>query len=348
MILLLTLIACGNQNNPEDPEPQANDSEDIDEQTEENDEQTEDIGKIITSLYPIEYIVSEIVGDFAEVETVMPPGADAHVYEPSTRQMIELADSDAFFYIGETMEVFSDTMANSLDSEGVHTFELAKFEEQLFMDYGDEQVDDHHEDEHGDEDDHHHEDEHGHEEEENDDHDHEHGDYDPHFWLDPSRMISAGDILLDELITLYPNHEEVFRDNYEQFTDNMEELDTSFQEALVNEEVNILVAHAAFSYWEEAYGINQISIRGVSSSQEPSQRELQQLFETLEDLNIDHVILESNRDDRLAETVADEFNLDVYHLHNLETRTEENVEHGLDYMDIMRENLEVLIQTMED
>src|SRR5690625_3198630 len=84
--------------------------------------------KIITSLYPIEFITTELAGDLIDVETIIPPGADAHSYEPSTRKMIEFSSSDAFFFIGEMMEVFSETMADTLSSEGVQTLKLAEYE----------------------------------------------------------------------------------------------------------------------------------------------------------------------------------------------------------------------------
>ncbi|GAA0464491.1 metal ABC transporter solute-binding protein, Zn/Mn family [Alkalibacillus silvisoli] len=336
--LLLTIAACG---------------ESIDEDTtaSENEEvEAEEIGKIVTSLYPIEYIISEITGDLATVETVIPPGADAHVYEPSTREMIELANSDAFFYIGEGMEAFAETMANTIEDEGVYTLALSNFEEELFMEYEDDHKHDHdHEDDHNHEEEHDHEDEHNHDDDHSHDHDHDHGDFDPHFWLDPSRMISVGQILLDELSEIYPEHEDLLQENYEQFANNMLELDTNFQEALtVDQDVNILVAHGAFGYWEQSYGINQYSIRGLSSSQEPSQRELQELFESLDELNINHVFLEKNREDRLAYNIANEFDLAIYELHNLETLTEEDIENDQDYIDIMLENLDLLLETIEE
>ncbi|WP_027964315.1 metal ABC transporter solute-binding protein, Zn/Mn family [Halalkalibacillus halophilus] len=334
LLFILYLAACGDE-----------------EQSGEEQENRE----IITSIYPIEYLVSEIAGDQVDVETVIPAGADAHVYEPSTRDMVEYADKDAFFYIGADMEAFAETMSETLSGEGVHTKSLAE-NESLFMEYEEEHAQN--EDEHSDEEHSHDEEEHGDEEHSHDeeeehshsdehDHDHDHGDNDPHFWLDPQRMIDAGGILLDELVTLYPELEEDFQANYEQFEEKMIELDNSYQEAFDGvDQHNILVAHKAFGYWEERYPIEQYAVRGLSSSQEPSQRELQELFETLEELKIDHIIYEVNRDDRLAETIADDLELEAYHLHTLETRTTDDVEDDKDYIDIMEENLETLIDTM--
>lgn len=276
--------------------------------------------KIITSLYPLEYIVEELAGDLVEVETIIPPGADAHSYEPSTRKMIEYASSDAFFFIGEMMEVFSETMADTLSSEGVQTLKLAEYES-IFL--------------HLDEEDHH-----GH-----DDHDHDHGDYDPHFWLSPLKMIEVGEIIRDELITLYPDDEETITTNWATFEKEMLDLDEAFLNAFVDQEpLQILVSHKAFSYLEERYPIVQHSIRGLSSSQEPSQKELQSILEWIETENIQYIFLEKNRSDRLVSTIAEDLNLEINYLNELSIRTEDQVEQGLNYVNLMMENLNTLIE----
>ncbi|PKR78060.1 adhesin [Halalkalibacillus sediminis] len=306
--------------------------------------------KIITSIYPIEYIVSEIGGDEVSVETVMPAGADAHTYEPSTKRMIELADSDGFFYVGAGLESFAEAMSDTIEGEGVHTLALSEHEE-LFL-KGEEEShnedDEHNSDE---EESHSEEDEQGHDDEEShsdEDDGHDHGDFDPHFWLDPTRMIDAGDIVLQELIKLYPEKESTFKENYQAFSEEMIELDSEFEQTLHGDEhYQILVAHKAFGYWENRYRLEQFSIRGISSSQEPSQKELQEIFKKIEEMKINHIILEKNRDDRLVETIVEEQNMELLYLHNLATRTEDEIEEEKDYIELMRENLEVLKESQQ-
>nr|WP_307479900.1 zinc ABC transporter substrate-binding protein [Cytobacillus purgationiresistens] len=43
----------------------------------------------------------------------------------------------------------------------------------------------------------------------------------------------------------------------------------------------MIVPHAAFGYWEERYGVKQIAISGLSSEEEPSQKELIRLRNTI-------------------------------------------------------------------
>ncbi|MGM8215299.1 metal ABC transporter substrate-binding protein [Bacillaceae bacterium W0354] len=292
---LVTLFACQSQSNQDN----------------------ENSYKIITSIYPIEYITSELTDNLVEVETIIPPGADAHSYEPSTKKMIQYASTDAFFFVGEGMETFAETMSQSLKSENVATLKLSDYE-QLF-------ITDEHSEEHD---------------------EHDHGDVDPHFWLDPERMVLAAEIIRDELIELYPDHENELKENFNDFKGKMIELDETFQSALSEgDAVEILVSHSAFSYWESKYPFKQYSIRGLSASQEPSQKQLQEIFDLIKTNDFKYIFQEKNRDDRLVTTIADELSLTMVYLHNLSTRTDEEVEQGLTYVDLMLNNLDTLLET---
>ncbi|MDQ0159546.1 metal ABC transporter substrate-binding protein [Alkalibacillus salilacus] len=349
ILITITLVACGEN----DEQTTEDHSEPTNGEQEETASQESSAGTVVTSIYPLEFIISEIAGDVVDVETVIPPGADAHTYEPSTRDMIDMSNHDAFFYVGNGLEVFADTLASTLEGEGVEAFALADHEDHLFAEIT---TDSHAENSHEDEDNHDHENENSHDDEHNhdheDEHEHEHnhahedGELDLHFWLDPARMTQAGELILSQLKEMYPDHADTFDTNYESFSEQMNNLDQSFKSTLGDQQVDILVAHEAFGYWEQEYGIQQHGIRGLSSSQDPSQKELQELFKTLQERNLNHVILEKNRDDSLAQTIADEFDLTIYELHSLETITEDDIEQGADYVDIMKNNLEVLEDTI--
>src|SRR5690625_6389231 len=75
---------------------------------------------IYTSIYPVQYATEQITGDLATVESLYPPGVDAHTYEPTTRQLTHIARSDLFIYVGAGMESFarSEEHTSELQSRG--------------------------------------------------------------------------------------------------------------------------------------------------------------------------------------------------------------------------------------
>src|SRR5699024_2650417 len=123
--------------------------------------------------------------------------------------------------------------------------------------------------------------------------DHDHGDMDPHIWFDPLRMIQMGELIRDELSDVYPEHQESFSANFKQFEEKMIHLDDTFTETLAaKDHKSILVAHAAYGYWEERYGIEQLAISGVSTNDEPSQKQLTQIMNAAKEHDLKYVIFE--------------------------------------------------------
>lgn len=272
---------------------------------------------IYTSIYPLQYVVSEIAGDQATAESIFPPGVDAHTYEPTSREITALADGDAFIYIGAGMEGFAETMAEALKSQPIQFVEIGE-NKQLFS--NDTTTDDDHE------------------------HDHEHtSDYDPHIWLDPIRMIQVAEMVTEQLSELQPDSQEYFLENLSHFTEEMIVLDEQFSSTLADkEQKEILVSHAAYGYWELRYGIEQIPISGLSSSDEPSQKELASIAKLAEEKNLKHVIFDQVGTNRIASILQDHIKAEALYIHNLEVLTEDDIAANEDYHSIMKKNLDAL------
>ena len=53
------------------------------------------------------------------MKSIYPPGADEHTFDPTQKDMIALADSDLFFYIGLGLEGFVENAEKTLKNEHV-------------------------------------------------------------------------------------------------------------------------------------------------------------------------------------------------------------------------------------
>ncbi|WP_337019012.1 metal ABC transporter solute-binding protein, Zn/Mn family [Oceanobacillus massiliensis] len=291
--------------------------------------------EIYTSVYPIEYAVERIAGETATVKTVYPPGVDAHTYEPTTKDMTGIADSDAFIYMGAGMEGFAETAADALASQNVSLIELGQHEELFHTDGGSEHA---------------HETENNHQEsEEVASHDeHNHGDHDPHIWIDPLRMTQMAEIIKDELIEINPEDEALYNENFAALEAELHELDENYTEVLeAKENKHILVSHAAYGYWEERYGTEQISINGLSSSNEASQKELTEIIDQAKEYGLEYIIFEQNGSTNVSKIIQQEIGAESLVIHNLSVLTEEDIDNNEDYMSIMNQNLEILDKAMK-
>jgi len=273
---------------------------------------------IYTTVYPLADFAKKIGGEYVTVESIYPPGVEAHTFEPTTQTMKELANADAFIYVGAGMEGFVEQTKQALKNENVTFIEGAKGIS--LLDTTDEHL-------------------------ESEDH---HGDKDPHVWLDPILSIQIAENIKDALIKLKPEAKDTFEKNFASLKQQLQQLDDKFRTVINNApKKEILVSHAAYGYWEKRYGIREISIAGLSPSNEPSQKELAQIIDTAKKHHIHYVIFEQNVTPKVADIVKNEIGAEPLRLHNLETLTEEDREKKKDYLSIMNENIEVLKKALQ-
>lgn len=275
---------------------------------------------VYTTVYPLQDFAEKIGGNYVKAESIYPPGIEAHTFEPTTETMKKLADADAFIYVGAGMEGFVDQTIQALQNEHVTFIEGAKGIQFLNST-----------------------DEHKASTEEHDD-----GNKDPHVWLDPILSIQVAENIKNAFIELKPEAKDTFEKNFASLKQQLQQLDKQFQTVVNNApKKEILVSHAAYGYWAKRYGIREISIAGLSPSNEPSQKELAQIIDTAKKHHIRYVIFEQNVTPKVADIVKNEIGAEPLRLHNLETRTEDDIQKKKDYFTIMKENMDVLKKAMQ-
>jgi zinc transport system substrate-binding protein len=140
-----------------------------------------------------------------------------------------------------------------------------------------------------------------------------------------------------------PQNKETFNQNYQQLANELDQLHSEFESTIQDaKHRNILVTHAAFSYWEQRYGIEQISISGLSTTNEPTQRELEEIITLSDDLGLHYILFEQNVQSKLAEIVQEEIGARALPVHNLGVLTKENIKDKETYFSLMEQNLESL------
>jgi zinc transport system substrate-binding protein len=297
---------------------------------------------IYTTMYPLEYFTERIGGKHVEVSSIIPPGADAHTYEPSTKKMVEITEGDAFVYNKLESDEFSSSVADTLKEEDVPIVDAAKGVELAHMEeHEDEGTHEEHEGEES------HEDHEGEESHENEEH-HEHGSLDPHIWLDPVLAQQMADNIYNGLVKIKPDAKDDFKKNYEALIKDLKELDSAFKNSVENAPKDaFIVSHAAYGYWAERYGLEQIAISGLSPSHEPSQHQIENIIKNAKKEKISYILFEENVNNKVAAMINKEVGAKTMTLHNLETLTKEDINNNRDYLSIMKENIETLSKALQ-
>ncbi|NRG45409.1 zinc ABC transporter substrate-binding protein [Bacillus sp. CRN 9] len=292
---------------------------------------------VYSTVYPLQYFTERIGGELVDVKTIYPPGADEHTFEPSQKEMIAIADADLFIYLGLGLEGFVDNAKNTLKNENVTMIPAG---ENIHLEEA--KTEDEHEghshEEHGEEE---HDHDHAHGE---DGHEHHHhGDVDPHVWIDPLYSKELAESIKNALIDKMPEEEKTLNANYEKLAAELDELNNEFTQ-VTNEAKNkkFIVSHAAFGYWEERYGLEQISISGLSTSSEPSQKELQKIIDDAKEHNLDYIFFEQNVSSKLTEIIQTEIGAEPLTIHNLSVLTQEDIDNEENYFTLMNKNIKNL------
>ncbi|MDT0161654.1 metal ABC transporter solute-binding protein, Zn/Mn family [Bacillus sp. AG4(2022)] len=298
-------------------------------------EKTKDQLNVYTTVYPLQYFAERIGGSYVDAHTIYPPGADEHTFEPSQKDMMTLADSDLFIYIGLGLEGFVSKAEGTLENENVT---LLAAGENIDM-TGTENGHSHEEgtEEEGLEEDGHSHEEDGHSHEEDG---HNHGDVDPHVWLDPLYAADLAEAVKDALAEKMPQHQKEFEENYQKLAAELDSLHHEFEETIASgKHKEIIVSHAAYGYWEKRYGLEQISVSGLSTSNEPTQKELENIIKTSKEHGLNYIFFEQNVSSKLTEIVQDEVGAKPLQLHNLSVLTDENIDNEETYFTLMENNL---------
>jgi zinc transport system substrate-binding protein len=274
---------------------------------------------IYTTIYPLQYFTERIAGKHANVSAIIPPGADAHTFEPSTKDMVKISEGDAFIYNQSKSDEFSSSVADTLKEEKVPVIDAAQGITLAHM-----------------------------KEHEESEKEHDHGAYDPHIWLDPVLAQQMADNIYQQLVHLKPQAKKDFKKNHDQLIKDLQALDGKFKEKIEKApKKTFIVSHAAYGYWAERYGLKQIAISGLSPAHEPTQHQIQNIIEYTNKEKINYILFEANVNNKVAATIKNETGTESLTLQNLETLTKKDIKKKRDYISIMNDNIDTLTKALQ-
>lgn len=277
--------------------------------------------KIVATLFPQYDFAREIVGDKGEVVLLLPPGIEAHAFEPTPQDIGIINNADVFLYTGKYMEPWAEKIIENIGHENIIAVDLSRGIKLL--------------DEDEDED----------EDEDKDHNGHHHGGKDPHIWLDPiyaQKMV--GDIV-EALVEADKANEDFYRENGENYKEKLGDLDRRFVETFKKTDHKTIIygGHFAFGYFTKRYGLDYISpYKGFSPNAEPSPKSITELIKNMGDLGINTIYYEELIEPKVARVISEETGGEILLLHGAHNISKGELEAGISYIEIMEGNLERL------
>lgn len=275
--------------------------------------------KVVTTLFPFYDFAKAIGGDKVEVKLLLPPGVEAHSFEPKPSDVVKINESDLFVYTGKYMEPWAEDVLKGVSNKNLKVVDSSSG---ISMIEGG----------------HHYADEEDEHEEEND---HEQTGFDPHIWLDFDNDKIIVDNILASLLEVDPLNKEYYENNAKNYKNKLSDLDNKYSSLLSSCQSREIVygGHYAFSYMGKKYNFVYESAYGISPDSEPSASLLVKIIEQIKNHNIKYIFSEEMLSPKLAETISNETGAGMLVLDTAENISKEDYNSGETFISIMERNL---------
>jgi manganese/zinc/iron transport system substrate-binding protein len=216
-------------------------------------------------------VVREIGGERVNIEGMMGPGVDPHLYKASASDVRLLEQADVIFYNGLHLEA---GMGNVLERMSSYKLTVPIAEAIPVVDrLADPVYPDAH---------------------------------DPHVWFDVSLWMKAVERVRETLIELDPNNAAIYERNairYLQELADLHEYVRGQAAQLPTDQRVLITAHDAFGYFGRAYGFEVVGLQGISTETEASTADVSTLAGLIVSKRIPAIFIESSVPTRNIEAV---------------------------------------------
>jgi len=276
--------------------------------------------KVVASLFPLQEFAGAVGGDRIQATLLLPPGAEVHTWEPKPSDLVKIIQADVFIYIGPSMEPWVDKVLKTIQAKDLKVVEASRGLPLVEADDGGGKIKG------------------GHSEK-----------LDPHVWLDFTLDLEIVDALAVAFSEKDPIHAPFYRKNAENYKAKLRELDQKYLESLAKcrHRHILLSGHAAFAYLARRYGLQQISLSGVSPNAEPTPKRMAQVLEATKKYGIKYIYSEELVNPRLSRALAKEAKVSVLLLNPGHNLTREGIQKKMTFLGLMEMNLRNLRQGLE-
>jgi len=226
-------------------------------------------------------VVQNVVGDEAEVLTLMRPNSDPHSFEISAQEAARILNADLVVSNGLGLEEGLQQQLDAADAAGVPMLAAGDVIDSLPYTSTESAAPD------------------------------------PHFWTDPARMVDVVEAVTDAIHQHVDGVDAAAIDEQAAgYTAELRALDAEMTEAFAGipeNRRNLVTNHHVFGYLADRFDFTVLGavIPGGSTLAAPSASDLRSLVDAIETAGVPTIFAESSQPDRLVQVLADEAGIDV-------------------------------------
>lgn len=227
---------------------------------------------VVATTSMIADLAREVGGDRVEVEGLMGPGVDPHLYRPRESDVARLVGADVVLFNGLELEGKMGEVLEQVEGRGIVAAPVAEVLDEGVLLRPPEFE----------------------------------GAFDPHVWMDVSLWQEVAGAVADALAEVDPTHAQTYADNAAAYRARLDSLEAWVRGrvAEVPEDQRVLVtAHDAFNYFGRAYGFEVRGLQGLSTATEAGTADVRDLAAFVAERRIPAMFVETSVSPRNIEAV---------------------------------------------
>jgi zinc transport system substrate-binding protein len=289
---------------------------------------------IVTTMFPQYDFARQIVGDKMTVSLLIPPGAEIHDYEATSKDIVAIKESKLFIFTSLEIDPWIKD-ETTIGGENTIVLNLSKSYELAEHD--------HHNDDHMS-----HisklsyplaEDDHDHEEENR-----------IHYWTDPTTAMQLIEAILEKIIEIDPENASFYTANAHAYIEEIEELHHELSEYLEDyaDSTIYFAGHNALGAFAARYDLHIVSLfSDFKPDADLTSAELINFVNQVKSANTNFLFIEELVEPKAAnkiksELAKDNFNLTLLVLHGYHNITKVEMEEGVTYSSLLQMNFDHL------
>lgn len=257
--------------------------------------------------------------DSVDVIMLLKAGSEIHDFEPTPQDIKMIKQSDMFIYIGGESDSWVDSVLNEVD--------LSKTKVIRLMDYVDTLTEEVVEGMEADDE----------------------KDIDEHIWTSPVNVINIINKLEIDISNIDSANTKIYKSNSDAYIQRLMDIDQQIRDIVNNSKRKELIFgdRFPFRYFTNEYGIKYYAaFPGCAEASEASAKTVSFLINKVKKDKIPVVLKLELSSGKIADNIAKETNTKVMMLHSAHNVSAEDFKKGVTYVDIMKDNIEVLKEAL--
>jgi zinc/manganese transport system substrate-binding protein len=270
--------------------------------------------KVVASFSILADLVTKVGGDRADVDVLVGPGGDAHVYSPTPTDAKKLAAAKLVVVNGLGFEGWLDRLVQASGSKATVVVASRGVAPRRPAEGGD-----------------------GH-----------HHDADPHAWQSVANARIYVANIRDALVAADAAGKDAYAANAAAYLAELDALDAEVRSMIARipaDRRRIVTTHDAFGYFAAAYGIDFTAPQGVSTETEASARDVARIIAQVKKAKVPAVFLENVTDPRLLKRISAETGARIGGTLYSDALTAAGGD-APSYMDMIRHNVRQLVSAL--